>query len=98
MSHAQATPPTLDTAEFSVKGACPRCGLPFAHNGLPGAVVPPALSRHDRERYDIEVAVWVCSRCGTLEALEDAGMLPAWNGDSYWLHPTPDPWTWKAAG
>ena len=38
----------------------------------------PALSRHDNHTE-------ICSECGELEAFEDAGMMPPYEGGRYWL-------------
>ena len=48
---------------------CPRCGLPYNEF--------PALSRRDNETD-------ICPKCGELEAFEDAGFLPPYEGRIYW--------------
>jgi hypothetical protein len=47
---------------------CPRCGGFIPNNETPGAY-PGALSRTTRGEND--VPVYVCSACGTAEAMED---------------------------
>lgn len=55
---------------------CPRCGeknyTPYGEDWTPDAPLPPALSRVDNKTY-------ICSDCGTAEALLDftgAGLTP----------------------
>jgi len=61
--------------------SCPRCGAPYTPYGaeyIPAVSPPfPALSRRDNKTY-------VCSGCGTVEALEDFGALPPFQGPVYW--------------
>jgi len=57
---------------------CPRCGGPMPRSGAEGQY-PGALSRRDNWTY-------ICSDCGTQEALEDLSGLgeAAWTGPIYW--------------
>jgi DNA-directed RNA polymerase subunit RPC12/RpoP len=52
---------------------CPRCGAEVKEP----TVRYCALSRRDNKTY-------ICSSCGTLEALEDARMIAAYDGAPYW--------------
>lgn len=49
---------------------CPRCGKHYTEF--------PALSRRDNKTD-------ICPECGEIEAFEDAGFLPPFNGKKYWV-------------
>lgn len=67
---------------MSAGARCPRCGArytPFGKKALDPLTDPPfpAVSRRDN-------ATYICSHCGIVEALEDAGLVPAYTGRTYW--------------
>ena len=63
------------------QGRCPRCGATWDKDATT-ATPPtyPALSRRDN-------ATDICSDCGVLEALEDARLIPPYEGPTYWRAP-----------
>lgn len=70
---------------MSAGARCPRCGArytPYRTATFDPATDPPfpALSRRDNTTY-------VCSHCGVVEALEDAGLVPPYTGRKYWDEP-----------
>jgi len=70
---------------MSAGARCPRCGArytPYGKSPFDPATDPPfpALSRRDN-------ATYICSHCGTVEALEDVGLVPPYTGRKYWDDP-----------